>query len=71
MGIRVTPGGEYRVYFQMTGEDGGELIGTVELIFTSDSARQPKRWVASEALTAAVADLQGANLAGAAATIQP
>lgn len=69
LGLRVNGGGEYYVYFQMTGEDGGEAGCVATLIFQDQAVRQPKRWVCREDQGAAVADYPMDDLAGNEASI--
>jgi len=72
MGIVVIPGAQYTVNFQWVGDTVDEGVFCIELTFTDDSARQPKKWVATAIETAVVnTNVQGQNLAAVAGTLAP
>jgi len=72
LGIKINPGGDATISFQMAGEDGGEAICAAEIIWHDEEPKQRKKWVTREAQNPAVdANVQGANLQGVAQTIAP
>lgn len=72
LGIVVVGGGQYRVFFQSVGDTQDEFGCSIELVFTSDGVREPKHWVASAVVTAAVdTPVQGADLLAVAGTVSP
>lgn len=62
LGIRVKPGGEYRVEFQVQGDTQDEFGCSAEIIFQDDEVEQPTFWISSAVTTATVdVEARGTN----------
>jgi hypothetical protein len=72
MGLRVKPGGAYKVEFMAEGDADAEEACSIELVFQDEEVRQPKHWETSTKVTSTVdVDARGRDTTQTAASINP